>query len=92
MTTDVEPVPAVLEAGRYKLMEAPDGSWHVYRAVETCERCQGCGCGEQADRIVVPAMFVSMARNGGVQAGMMRKLRAVMGFGRGDDDPGPSAA
>ena len=69
--------PAVLEYGRYRLFEAPDGGWVVARAVETCETCQNCGCGEQADPIVVPGMVVKMARSGGA----MQKLKAVMGRG-----------
>jgi hypothetical protein len=87
MTADVEAGPEVLEAGRYRLFRAPDGAWVVARAVETCETCQACDCGTQADPIVVPAMVVKMAANGG----MMKKMRAVMGFGS-SDGAGPDAA
>ena len=75
--TEVQAEPVVLEYGRYRLFETPDGGWVVARAVETCETCQNCGCGEQADPIMVPAMVIKMARNGGT----MGKLKAV--FGRG---------
>lgn len=74
----VEPV--VLEHGRYRLFEAPDGGWVVARAVETCETCQNCGCGAQADPIVVPAMVIRIASSGGGN-GMLGKLKAVMGRG-----------
>ena len=69
--------PTVIEYGRYRLFESPDGGWVVARAVQTCETCQACGCGEQADPIMVPGMVVRMARQGGA----MSKLRAVMGRG-----------
>jgi hypothetical protein len=88
MTADVQAGPEVLEAGRYRLFRAPDGAWVVARAVETCETCQACDCGTQADPIVVPAMVVKMASN----RGMMAKFRAVTGFGSGSDDGGPDAA
>lgn len=76
--------PVVLEYGRYRLFESPDGGWVVARAVETCETCQNCGCGSQADPIVIPAMVVKMARaqqNGG---GLLGKLKAVTGLARQD--------
>jgi hypothetical protein len=73
--------PVVLEYGRYRLFESPDGGWVVARAVGTCETCQNCGCGEQAEPIMIPAMVVKMARaqqNGG---GLLSKFRAVTGLG-----------
>jgi hypothetical protein len=73
--------PAVLEYGRYRLFESPDGGLVVARAVETCETCQTCGCGEQAEQIMIPGMVVKMARaqqNGG---GLLGKLKAVTGIG-----------
>jgi len=82
--------PAVLEQGRYKVFEDPDGSWVLARAVGTCERCQDCGCGDQADPVHVPAMIIAMARaqagnGGGGVAGLMSKLKAMRG-GRGTGD------
>lgn len=74
-TTD--PGPTVLEFGRYRIFEASDGGWVVARAVNTCERCQGCGCGDQADLIQVPGMIVKMAKSQG--AGLMGKLKAMTG-------------
>jgi hypothetical protein len=68
----------LLEAGRYKAFEAPDGSWVLARATGTCESCQSCGCGEQADPIHIPAMFVAMAKSGG---GLGSKLKGLMARG-----------
>ena len=77
--TPVEPV--VLEFGRYRMFESPDGGWVVARAVETCETCRNCGCGSQADPIVIPAMVIKMARaqQGG---GLLGKLKAVTSLAR----------
>lgn len=69
--------PTVLEYGRYRVFEAPDGGWVVARAVDTCERCQGCGCGDQAEVINVPAMVIRMARAQG--PGLLGKLKAMRG-------------
>ncbi|MDA8319072.1 MAG: hypothetical protein M0030_04550 [Actinomycetota bacterium] len=62
LAAPVEPV--VLEAGRYRVFQTPDGGWAVARAVNTCERCQGCGCGDQADPLMVPGWVISLAREG----------------------------
>jgi hypothetical protein len=71
--------PPVLEYGRYRVFEAPDGGWVVARAVDTCETCQACGCGDQADPIQIPAMVISMAKAQG--GGMLSKLKAMTGRG-----------
>ena len=73
--------PKVLEYGRYRVFEAPDGGWVVARAVDTCETCQGCGCGDQADPIMVPAMVIRMARAQG--PGLLGKLKAMRGVAGG---------
>lgn len=55
--TDAPAAPEVIEGpGRYIVRKAPgsDPGWIVGRAVGICERCQGCGCGEQADPISLP--------------------------------------
>lgn len=67
--------PVVLELGRYRVFQAPDGGWVVARAVDTCERCQGCGCGTQAEPIAIPAMVIKVATMQG--AGLADKLRAL---------------
>ena len=82
MTTETQAEPRVLEYGRYRLFEAPDGAWVVARAGETCEVCEHHDCGTQADPITVPAMVVKMAGN----KGMMSKMRTVMGLGNGRSD------
>jgi hypothetical protein len=63
MTEQVETVEAVepapgepAERGRYALYQQPDGSALIARASGICERCAGCGCGEQQPPIgPVPA-------------------------------------
>jgi len=67
--------PPVLEQGRYKVSEADDGGWVIGRAVGTCEACQGCGCGEQAELVHIPAVVIKMAR---AQGGVMGKLRGMI--------------
>ena len=86
MTETQAPVatePVVLEYGRYRLFESPDGGWVVARAVETCETCQNCGCGSQADPIVIPAMVIKMARAQQGGGGLLSKFKAVTGLGNG---------
>ena len=75
--------PVVIEYGRYRLFESPDGGWVVARAVETCETCQSCGCGEQAEPIMIPGMVVKMARAQQGGGGLLAKFRAVMSGGNG---------
>lgn len=71
--------PVVIEYGRYRLFESPDGGWIVARAVGTCERCEHCGCGEQAELIMIPAMVVKMARAQQSGGGLLGKLKAMTG-------------
>lgn len=61
---EAAPGPAVLEAGRYKLAQAPDGSLVLGRATGLCGTCASCGCGDQAAPVHVPAMVMKMARGG----------------------------
>lgn len=44
---------AVVERGRYALF-ATSGGLVLARAVDTCDRCQSCGCGTQADPLPLP--------------------------------------
>lgn len=70
--------PVILEAGRYRVFQAPDGGWVVARAVGTCERCQGCGCGTQAEPIQIPALVIKLAlAQGGSLADKLRAMRAT---------------
>lgn len=66
MTEDIGQAagPQVLEAGRYKLAQAPDGALVLGRATGLCESCTGCGCGDQATPVHVPAMVMKMAKGG----------------------------
>jgi hypothetical protein len=73
--------PEVLEFGRYRMFETPDGGWVLARASGTCDRCQECGCGDQADPIHIPAMMVAMAKQGGGLGRAKAALRGVMGRG-----------
>jgi hypothetical protein len=77
--------PAVIEHGRYRMYEAPDGLV-LARAVDTCERCQGCGCGEQVEPLALPDprkgrmhMLAWMAAN--ANKGLMGALGKVMASG-----------
>jgi hypothetical protein len=73
--------PTVLEFGRYRVFESPDGGWVIARAAATCDRCQSCGCGEQVDPIQVPAMVIAMAKQGGGLGKIKAGLKAVTGHG-----------
>jgi hypothetical protein len=79
---EAEPAkPPVVEGpGRYVVYEAPDGGWVVGRAVGICETCQGCGCGEQAEPIQIPALVISLASQQG-KGKLMGMLKAVSGRG-----------
>lgn len=82
MAADVNGKPPVIEGpGRYVVFQAPDGGWVVARAVGICEKCQGCGCGEQAEPINIPAMVISMAMSQG--KGLFGKLKGLMGANGG---------
>lgn len=43
----------VVEHGRYRLFQTDTGLV-LARAVDTCERCQECGCGQQAEPLALP--------------------------------------
>src|SRR5215469_10346638 len=64
MTTEPEiqpdTPPEPVERGRYAVFPTPDSGWAISRAGPLCDRCTGCGCGDQADPIMVPAFVVSM--------------------------------
>lgn len=81
MTTEVQEAgPRVLAHGRFKLSEAPDGSLIAAAATGLCESCRECGCGDQHEPKIIPAMMVKML--GG-------KLKGLFG---GDNGDGPRAA
>ena len=74
--TDVQAAaePVVLAFGRYKLIEEPGGDLIAAAAVGLCERCQGCGCGEQVEPRRIPAIMARM---------LTGKLKGLTG--RGND-------
>jgi hypothetical protein len=73
--------PPVIEGpGRYCVYLSPDGGWVVARAVGICDTCQGCGCGEQAEPIVIPSLVISMAMQQG-KGKLLGMLKAVTGRG-----------
>ena len=76
-TAEQDAQPRVIERGRYALYESPDGGLVVARATGTCQSCQDCGCGEQQQPLIAPAMLVKMASSGK----MMGKLRGLFGSG-----------
>ena len=84
MAADVEsePVqaPEALERGRYAVYETPDGGLAIARSGPLCGTCQGCGCGDQADPILVPAMAVTAwkAMQNGDRMGALAKVKAMM--------------
>ena len=61
---EVAAAPQTLEAGRYKLAQAPDGGLVLGRATGLCDACSGCGCGDQSPPVHVPAMVMRMAKGG----------------------------
>lgn len=76
MTEQQQPEP--LERGRYAVFETPDGGMAIARSGPLCDTCANCGCGDQADPIIVPAMAVQLWRaqqNGDL--GGIGKLRAA---------------
>lgn len=50
----------LLERGRYAITGLADGSRVITRAAPVCETCQACGCGEQADPIMIPSAVVAL--------------------------------
>lgn len=62
--------PEALEQGRYKVFPQDNG-YFIARAVNTCERCQECGCGDQQETLdISPGGMVKMlakARAAGVK-------------------------
>lgn len=51
------------ERGRYAVFDQPDGGLLIARAVNLCDRCLDCGCGDQAEPVgPIPGSLVTMAR------------------------------
>ena len=71
------------ERGRYAVFPQPDGGLLIARAVNLCDRCLDCGCGEQAEPIgPISGAIVGMAK--AAAAGKMKipaAMRKIMGNG-----------
>jgi hypothetical protein len=83
-TTAAAAAPELLARGRFALTAMPDGSLVLRHATPLCETCQECGCGEQRDPIVIPAMLAGIIRAHGagqrIGVGQLRALaRMAMG-------------
>lgn len=51
------------ERGRYAIFDQPDGGLLIARAVNLCDRCLDCGCGDQAEPVgPIPGSLVTMAK------------------------------
>ena len=74
--------PEVVEYGRYRMFTAPDGLV-LARAVDTCERCQGCGCGTQAEPLALPDPRMHLV--GWMAANANRGLLGALGKAMSND-------
>ena len=54
--------PEPSERGRYAVFMLPDGGLVIARSGPLCDRCAGCGCGDQLEPLRAPAMLVNFAR------------------------------
>jgi hypothetical protein len=84
-TTTPAKAPVIEGPGRYVVYQGPE-SWKIARAVGICDRCQSCGCGEQAEPVDIPDF--SQGRNAilawamkNMNHGLLGSLRGVMGRG-----------
>ena len=62
MTAETQQTPEVLAHGRFKLSQTPGGDLVAAAATGICERCRECGCGEQAEPRVIPAVMVKLLK------------------------------
>jgi len=71
------------ERGRYAMYSPPDGSLVVARATGLCESCTSCGCGQQADPVIIPAEIVDITCDGcGKPVDPMRLIPGLVSWGR----------
>lgn len=71
------PVPApddmVMEFGRYKVLSHPAGNGFIIaRAVNTCETCQSCGCGQQQENLDISPRGVAGLLGQASKAGILK--------------------
>lgn len=68
----------LVESGRYKLWQEPNGYPAIARATGLCERCQSCGCGDQQPLVTMAGMMQMALQNGfslGSLKGMFKAAR-----------------
>jgi len=75
----VSEAPEPSERGRYAIYEQPDGGLVIPRSAPLCERCAGCGCGEQLDPLRIPGMLVKAAMSAG-SGGLGERMRMLKGM------------
>jgi hypothetical protein len=74
--------PVTLEGpGRYHVYQAPNGDWVIARSAGICETCRGCGCGEQAEPVRIPAMIIRLAKTRGLNLGNLPGMLKAAGRG-----------
>ena len=89
--TDAPAQPDVRQYGRYKLSATPDGQGMLARAVNTCESCQSCGCGDQQELVPMPGVLLKILTGQPVekaevmgllmQGGFLNMMKGLMGRG-----------
>ena len=63
-----------LEHGRYRLTQLDDGTGVLTRAVDLCDTCNHCGCGTQAQPVVLPSAVIK------VLTGQQIEMHEIMGL------------
>jgi hypothetical protein len=86
-TGELDELGPLVEFGRYQLREDEAGLV-LARKINTCERCQGCGCGDRVDALLLPdprrgrshmmAWFAANMR-GGMMATISRMVNGADG-------------
>jgi hypothetical protein len=76
--SEVQVSPVVLVYGRFKLSRAPDGSLVAAATTDTCDRCQGCGCGNKQPYYQIPPLVLAF---------FGKRLKGLLGDGTNGDSP-----
>jgi len=67
-----------VERGRYAIYQTSDGGYVVARAVDLCDSCLGCDCGNRAAQLEAPGWAVKLMAGAGSPAGMLKAARAMI--------------
>lgn len=59
---DAGAAPGLVFRGRYAVIDLPDGRMSIPWTTEPCDRCQGCGCGQQQNPLELPAAIAGIVR------------------------------